>query len=494
MGKATGFLEYKRGNLPAREPRERLRDWDEIKKSALPEKKALQEQAARCMDCSIPFCHGGVWLANALAGCPLHNLMPECNEFVYQGLDFLAYQRLSQTNNFPEFTSHVCPAPCEGACCAGLNGEPVSIRDLEQYLSESAFAAGWVSSKAAKARSGFKAAVVGSGPAGLACADELNKAGHEVTVFERADRAGGLLMYGIPNMKLPKDLVERRLRLLSDAGVKFELNSEVGRNIPSRALLTKFDATAVCVGSTVARDLPVPGRELKGIYFAKDYLAGATKVLLDGGLPGGADITAKDKDVVVVGGGDTGTDCVATALRQGWKSVRQSEIMPCLPYARAENNPWPLFPRVFKTDYGQEEAVAVYGSDPREYCVMTKSFLGQSGAVAEIQICQVDWQNKNGRMEPVEVANTQRKMPAQLVLLALGFIGAEQRLLDEFKLTKKADGGIATVDGAYQTCLPGVFAAGDARRGQSLVVWAIAEGRGAAGAIDLYLRAGKPAK
>jgi glutamate synthase (NADPH/NADH) small chain len=486
MAKPTGFLDYSRQEIAARPPQERLKDWREIKQSSLAQQESLRDQAARCMDCSIPFCHSGIMLGNALSGCPLHNLMPECNDLIYQGLDQLAYLRLSQTNNFPEFTSHVCPAPCEGACCAGQNGDPVSIRALEQYMSEIAFANGWVVSQPPAKRRGKKVAVVGSGPAGLACADELNKAGYQVTVFERADRAGGLLMYGIPNMKLPKELLERRLELLAGAGVEFKLNSEVGRSVSSQMLLTQFDATALCTGSTLARDLAVPGRELGGIYFAKEYLHNVTHCLLDGKL--GEAVSAEGKDVVVIGGGDTGTDCVATALRQGARSVRQIEIMPCLPHSRAANNPWPQFPRVFKTDYGQEEALAVYGRDPREYCVETKRFTGAAGQVEALEVCQVAWEDKGGRLIPVEVPNTRRQLPAQLILLALGFIGGEQQLFDEFKLTKSSGGSIATANGRYQTARPGVFAAGDARRGQSLVVWAIAEGRGAAKEIDEYLK------
>ena len=491
MGKPTGFMDYKRQELALRPPQERIKDWEEIKTSSLPHKEELQKQAARCMDCGIPFCHSGVMLGKALSGCPLHNLMPEFNDFVYQGLDQFAYARLNKTNNFPEFTSHVCPAPCEGACSASLAGSAVSIRNLEQYIIETAFAEGYVKPNKPAHRSGQKVAVIGSGPAGLACADQLNKAGHSVTVYERADRAGGLLMYGIPNMKLDKHLVERRIKLLEEAGVTFELNSEIGHKISSETLLKQFDAIALCTGSTVPRDLTIPGRELQGIYFAKDYLHSVTKSFLDSGLQDKKAVSAKGKDVIVIGGGDTGTDCVATAIRQGCRSVKQIEIMPCLPHSRTADNPWPEMPRVFKTDYGQEEAFELYHQDPRDYCIMSKEFIGKNGKVDKLRLCQIDWQKEAGRLIPVEIAGTEQIVSAQLVLLAMGFIGTETQLFDEFKFARSEANTIAANDNDYMTSIPGIFAAGDARRGQSLVVWAIAEGRGAAAAIDKYLTAVK---
>lgn len=491
MGKPTGFIDYQRQELALRPAQERIKDWDEIKTSSLPHKAELQKQAARCMDCGIPFCHSGVMLGKALSGCPLHNLMPEFNDFVYQGLEHFAYARLNKTNNFPEFTSHVCPAPCEGACSAGLVNNAVSIRNIEQYIIETAFAEGYVQANTPAKRSGQKVAVIGSGPAGLACADELNKAGHNVTVYERADRAGGLLMYGIPNMKLDKQLVERRVKLLEAAGIKFELNSEVGHKVSSEMLLKQYDAIALCTGSTVPRDLPIPGRELQGIYFAKDYLHSVTKSFLDSELRDKKAISAKGKHVIVIGGGDTGTDCVATAIRQGCKSVKQIEIMPCLPHSRTAANPWPEMPRVFKTDYGQEEAFELYHQDPRDYCIMSKEFIGKNGKVDKLRLCQIDWQQQDGRLVPVEIDGTEATVPAQLILLAMGFTGSEKQLFDEFKFTKSAANTIAAADDNYMTSLPGIFAAGDARRGQSLVVWAIAEGRGAAAAITRYLTAAK---
>ena len=488
MGKPTGFMEYKRQELALRAVDERINDWQEIKTSSLPHKEELRCQAARCMDCGVPFCHSGVMIGRMVSGCPLHNLMPEFNDLVYHGMEAYAYARLNKTNNFPEFTSHVCPAPCEGACNAGLVNNPVTIRNLEQYIIENAFEQGLVKPNLPAQRTGKKVAVIGSGPAGLACADELNKAGHSVTVYERADRAGGLLMYGVPNMKLDKKVVERRVKLLEDAGVEFVLNSEVGVKIASTTLREEFDAVVLCTGATVPRDLPVKGRELGGIYFAKEYLESVTKSLLNSNFADGLAIDAKDKDVVIIGGGDTGNDCMATAIRQGCRSVRQLEINPCLPHSRTADNPWPQFPRVFKTDYGQEEAIQKFKEDPREFCITSKEFIGEDGQVTGLRLCQNEWKEVNGRRVPVDIAGTERVVSAQLVLLAMGFTGSEQRLFDEFGLQKAANGSVAAEEGRYATSVEGVFAAGDARRGQSLVVWAIAEGRGAAKAVCEYLQ------
>lgn len=488
MGKVTGFMDYKRQELALRAPEERLNDWQEIKTSSLPHKEELRCQAARCMDCGVPFCHSGVMLGRMVSGCPLHNLMPEFNDLVYHGMDAYAYARLHKTNNFPEFTSHVCPAPCEGACNAGLVNNPVTIRNIEQYIIENAFAEGLVKPELPAKRTGRRVAVIGSGPAGLACADELNKAGHSVTVYERADRAGGLLMYGVPNMKLDKKIVERRVKLLADAGVEFVLNSEVGVKVASSTLREEYDAVVLCTGATVPRDLPVAGRELAGIYFAKDYLENVTKSLLNSNFADGLAIDAKDKDVVIIGGGDTGNDCMATAIRQGCRSVRQLEINPCLPHSRTADNPWPQFPRIFKTDYGQEEAICKFKEDPREFCITSKEFIGEAGRVTGVRLCQNEWKLVAGRRVPVDVAGTERVVPAQLVLLAMGFAGSEQSLFDEFGFERSANGSIAANEGSYATSVEGVFAAGDARRGQSLVVWAIAEGHGAAKAVDSYLQ------
>jgi glutamate synthase (NADPH/NADH) small chain len=485
MGNPTGFIKHKRNELSSRPPLERIKDWREIKTSSLPNKKILQKQASRCMDCGIPFCSSGIMLGNLVSGCPLHNLMPEFNDFVYQNLDEFAYARLDKTNNFPEFTAHVCPAPCEGACTASLVTEPVTIKNLEQYVIETAFAKNLVKPKIPENRTGKKVAVIGSGPAGLACADELNKKGHYVTVFERDDRPGGLLMYGIPNMKLEKSLITRRIEIMEKSGIKFSLNSNIGHNISSETLFKQFDAIVLCTGSTVPRDLNIKGRELNGIHFAKDYLSYATKQILDSEE---SPITAKDKDVVIIGGGDTGNDCIATAIRQGCKSVRQFEINPCLPHYRTINNPWPEFPRVFKTDYGQEEAIAYFEKDPREYCINTKEFLGKDGNVEQLKICQVEWEYKNNRKIPNNIKNTDEIIPTQLVLIAIGFAGTEENIFNEFKFTKSAQNNILANENDFTTSIPGVFAAGDARRGQSLVVWGISEGRRAAEAVNDYLK------
>ena len=351
MGNPNGFIKHKRNELSLRPALERIKDWQEIKTSSLLNKKFLQKQASRCMDCGIPFCSSGIMLGGSVSGCPLHNLMPEFNDFVYQGLDEFAYARLDKTNNFPEFTAHLCPAPCEGACTASLVTESVTIKNLEQYVIETAFAKNLVKPKTPTIRTGKTVAVIGSGPAGLACAEELNKDGHSVTIFEREDRPGGLLMYGIPNMKLEKDLIKRRIDLMEKAGIKFSLNSDIGHNISSETLFKQFDAIVLCTGSTVPRNVEIKGRELNGIHYAKDYLSLATRHLLDSEE---TPVSAKDKDVVIIGGGDTGNDCIATAIRQGCKSVKQFEINPCRPHSRTANNPWPEFPNTFKTDYGQE--------------------------------------------------------------------------------------------------------------------------------------------
>ena len=487
MGKPTGFIDYKRDELALRPCAERIRDWEEIKTSSLPHKEQLRCQAARCMDCGVPFCHSGMILNGTVSGCPLHNLMPEFNDLVYRGMDAYAYARLNKTNNFPEFTSHVCPAPCEGACNAGLAGAPVAIKNIEQYIIENAFDKGLVKPNIPAKRSGKKVAVVGSGPAGLACADQLNKSGHWVTVFERADRPGGLLMYGVPTMKLSKETVLRRVKLLEDAGITFVLNAEVGAKISSATLLDEYDAVVLCTGATQPRDIAVKGRELDGIYFAKEFLHQVTKSYLDSNYTDGLFVDTKDKDVVIIGGGDTGNDCMATVIRQGCRSVKQLQHNPCLPHTRTEQNPWPEFPKVFTTDYGQEEAIVKFKEDAREFCVMTQEFLGKDGHVTGVRICQNTMQIINGKRTEIPIPGTERILPAQIVLLAMGFAGSEQRLIDEFHVAKNARGSIAADAKDYMTSVPGVFTAGDARRGQSLAVWAIAEGRGAAAAVDKYL-------
>ncbi|MDO4178456.1 MAG: glutamate synthase subunit beta [Phascolarctobacterium sp.] len=487
MGKPTGFMDYKRKELALRAPLERIKDWEEIKNSSLEYKADVQEQASRCMDCGLPFCHTGMMIKGMVSGCPLHNLMPEFNDLVYRNMPDEAYARLNTTNNFPEFTSHVCPAPCEGACSAGVITSPVTIRNVEQFIIESAFANGIVKPNVPVKRSGKKVAIIGSGPSGLACADQLNKAGHLVTVYERADRPGGLLMYGIPNMKLDKKIVARRISLLEEAGVTFICNAEIGVNVSSESLLAQYDAVVLCSGATQPRDLPVGGRDLEGIYFAKDYLHAVTKSMLDSNFKDGRAPSAKGKDVIIIGGGDTGNDCIATVIRQGCKSVRQLEINPCLPHARTESNPWPEYPRVFKTDYGQEEAIELFKKDPRSFCVSSKEFIGEKGKLTGLRLCQNTWKTENGRRFPVDLPETEEIAPAQLILLAMGFAGSEQRIFDEFKIEKDDRNNVKANDTDYQTSNPKVFACGDARRGQSLVVWAIAEGRAAAKSVDRFL-------
>jgi glutamate synthase (NADPH) small chain len=486
MGKPTGFMEYPRTDLPSRGARERIADWNEFHEH-LPEPQ-LREQGARCMDCGVPFCHTGKLIEGLATGCPLHNLIPEWNDLVFRGRWREALDRLHKTNNFPEFTGRVCPAPCEGSCVLGINAPAVTIKNIEVSIVDKGFDEGWITAEPPKVRTGKKVAVVGSGPAGLACAAELNKAGHTVTVFERADRIGGLLMYGIPQMKLEKAIVERRVRLMAEEGIKFVTNTEVGKTYPTAKLREEFDAVVLCGGATKARDLPIEGRDLKGIHLAMDYLTASTKSLLDSGLKDGKFIPAKDKHVVVIGGGDTGTDCVGTSLRLGCKSLLQLEIMPRPPEQRAADNPWPQWPKVYKMDYGQEEAAALYGQDPREYAVQTKRFLSDgNGNVRALQIVNIRRVPGLGAPKFEEVAGTEREIPADLVLLAMGFLGPEKEgLLAD--LGVKLDGrGNVVADANKATSVPGVFAAGDMSRGQSLIVWAIAEGRDAAKGVDQYL-------
>ncbi len=490
MAKPTGFLEFNR-ELPDDRPiNERLRDWESIHLH-MPDDR-LQNQAARCMDCGTPFCHTGKVINNMASGCPINNLIPEWNDLVYQGLWHEAYERLNKTNNFPEFTGQVCPAPCEAACTLGMTDPAVTIKNIEYTIIDKAFEEGWVKPNMPTKRTGKKIAIIGSGPAGLACADQLNTVGHEVTVFERADRIGGLLMYGIPNMKLDKNLIQRRLDLLEAEGIIFKPNTEIGTDIPADRLKDEFDAVVICTGATVPRDLPVEGRDAKGIHFAMDFLHANTKQLLDEehtvNLEAAA-ISAQGKDVIVIGGGDTGTDCVATSLRHECNSLVQFEIMPQPPVERAENNPWPQWPKVYKLDYGQEEAAAVYGKDPREYCIMTKRFVkDDEGNLAAVDTVEIEWvPTENGRPQLKEIPGTEKTWPAQLVLLAMGFLGPENPVLTQLGVAQDARSNAKAAFGNFMTNVEGVFAAGDARRGQSLVVWAIKEGRGVAKAVDTWL-------
>lgn len=421
-------------------------------------------------------------------GCPVHNLIPEWNDLVYRGKWKQAYHRLHRTNNFPEFTGRVCPAPCEGSCVAGLIGEPVAIKSIEQAIVDKAFEEGWVVADPPEYRTGKTVAIVGSGPAGLAAADQLNQAGHEVTVYERADRVGGLLTYGIPNMKLDKSLVERRVDLLEAEGITFITNTEVGTDLPAQELTDGFDAVVLAGGATNPRDLPIDGRSLKGIHYAMDFLRADTKHLLNGSTNGQI-ISAKDKDVIVIGGGDTGTDCISTALRHSCRSLTQFEIMPKPPGSRAEENPWPEWPHIYRVDYGQEEAQAQFGRDPRSYQVMTRQFTGNGTEhVTELHTVQVEWEEEeNGRKVPKEVPGTEKVWKANMVLLALGFTGPESPLLEALNVERDSRSNAKARYGDYHTSQEGVFAAGDMRRGQSLVVWAIKEGRGAARECDRWL-------
>ncbi len=486
MGKPTGFKEIARELPKDRAVLERLKDWNEFHLH-MPEEK-LRQQGARCMDCGIPFCHTGTLLAGMASGCPVNNLIPEWNDLVYRGLWQEALDRLHKTNNFPEFTGRVCPAPCEGSCVLGINEPPVTIKNIECAIIDKGFDEGWVKPEPPSARTGKKIAVVGSGPAGLAAAAQLNKAGHTVTVFERTDRIGGLLMYGIPNPKLDKKIVQRRVDIMAQEGVRFVTNTEIGKDYPAKKLLQESDALVLCGGATKPRDLAIEGRGLKGIHFAMEFLQNNTKSLLDG-KKDEKFISAKDKHVVVIGGGDTGTDCVATSMRHACKGLAQLEILPRSPENRAPDNPWPQWPKVYRLDYGQEEAASVFGGDPRRYLVTAKRFLSDDkGAVKAIEIVEIQWQkDEKGRFIPKETAGSEKTIPAELVLLAMGFLGPEETILRELGVAQDERSNVKAEYGKYATNVKGVFSAGDMRRGQSLIVWAINEGRGAACAVDEYL-------
>ncbi|SDN37181.1 glutamate synthase (NADPH/NADH) small chain [Paenibacillus sp. yr247] len=487
MGKPTGFIEHRREVASEAAPLVRIGHWKEFA-TPLTEDK-LQTQGSRCMDCGIPFCHTGALISGMAAGCPVNNLIPEWNDLVYRGQWREALDRLHKTNNFPEFTGRVCPAPCEGSCTVGLKDTPVTIKSIEKAIIDKGFAEGWITPEPPEVRTGKKVAVVGSGPSGLAAAAQLNKAGHWVTVYERADRVGGLLMYGIPNMKLDKKYVQRRVELLEAEGVTFITGAHVGVNYPIEKLQEEFDAIVLCGGATKGRDLPIEGRELGGVHLAMEFLSKNTKSLLDSEHADGAFISAEGKDVIVIGGGDTGTDCVGTSLRHKCKSVTQFEIMPKSPETRPANNPWPEWPKVHKVDYGQQEAAAVQGEDPRQYLINTKKFVGdENGNLKELHTVLIEWQkNEKGQFVPVEVPGSEKVYPAQLVLIAMGFTGPENTVLDQLGVVKDERSNAKAEYGKFATSVEGVFAAGDMRRGQSLVVWAINEGRAAAREVDRYL-------
>ena len=476
MGKATGFLELDRQVESYREVDVRINDYDEIF-SGSHNLDLLQEQGSRCMDCGVPFCQSS-------NGCPIDNLIPEWNDLVYKNEWQEALERLEKTNNFPEFTGRVCPAPCEGSCVLGLNNPAVTIKNIELAIVDKGFEEGWIKPKVIESRSGKNIAIVGSGPAGLAAADELNQMGHSVKVYERSDRIGGLLMYGIPNMKLGKDVVERRVQLLESEGIEFITNVDIGKDLTTKELKETCDAVIFATGATQARDLPAENRDAKGIYPAMDFLTSNTKSLLDSGQPDQSDLSAKGKNVIVIGGGDTGTDCIGTSLRQGAKSIINFELMSRPPEDRSDNNPWPEWPVIFRVDYGHEESSQVFGEDPRHYQLLTKAFIKDTdGNVKGIKTVNVDL--IKGKL--TEIEGTEKMWDAELVLLSMGFLSPEHYLSDDSEIELDQRGNYLSEHGDYKTSKYGIFSAGDCRRGQSLVVWAINEGRGVASSVNDFL-------
>ena len=481
MGKPTGFKEFDRKKVPWRLPVVRINDYDEIYTE--PKVEQLQEQGARCMDCGVPFCQ-------STSGCPIDNLIPEWNDLVYNNRWKEASERLHKTNNFPEFTGRTCPAPCEGSCVLGIIEPPVTIKNIENAIVDRAWAEGWIQPRVPQARTGKKVAIVGSGPAGLAAADQLNKVGHEVVVYERADRIGGLLQYGIPNMKLGKDILQRRIDKMSAEGIKFVTGADIGNNVDALQLREQCDAMLLACGATKPRDLPIAHRDAPGIHFAMEFLTAHTQQVVHGDSLGDQFISAEGKDVIVIGGGDTGTDCIGTSIRDGCRSLVNFELLPKPPDSRADDNPWPEWPRIFRVDYGHEEAEAKFGHDPRQYRILSKEFLvDERGHLRGIKTVQVEWAKKDdGGWDMKEVPGSEKEWPAQLILLAMGFLGPEYYLAEALELEVDARSNFQALHGEFATSIDGVFAAGDCRRGQSLVVWAINEGRGAARAIDLYLQ------
>lgn len=482
-------MEYKREVSVAEDPKKRIQHFNEFHEHLPKEKQRLQ--GARCMECGVPFCQSGMMICGMASGCPLHNLVPEWNDLVYTGNWQQAYNRLKKTNNFPEFTSRVCPALCEAACTCGLNGDPVSTKENEYAIIENAYSEGYAAAKPPVVRTGKKVAVIGSGPSGLAAADLLNQRGHQVTVFERSDRVGGLLMYGIPNMKLEKQIIDRKINIMKEEGVTFVTGTDIGKDIKASKLLHDFDRVVLACGASNPRDINAPGRDAEGIYFAVDFLKANTRSLLDSNFEDKKYVETKGKNVVIIGGGDTGNDCVGTSIRHGAKSVTQIEMMPKAPDKRAENNPWPEWPKVCKTDYGQEEAIAVFGHDPRIYQTTVKRFIpneeGHLKAVETIKLQSVR-DEKTGRMRMEEIPGSEQILEADLVLIAAGFLGAQSYVADAFGVNLNARTNVATeTPDSYQTNVENVFTAGDMHRGQSLVVWAIREGREAARAVDEYL-------
>ena len=480
MGKPTGFKEYARKAVPYVEPLVRLKTFDEF--SAKVPDEHLVTQGARCMDCGVPFCHSS-------NGCPIDNLIPEWNDLVYRGRWRDALDRLHKTNNFPEFTGRVCPAPCEGACVLGINEPAVTIKNIECAIVDRGFEEGWIVPQIAPKKTGKKVAVIGSGPAGLTAAQQLARAGHSVTVYERDDRIGGLLMYGIPNMKLDKSYVERRLDQMRAEGVTFVTNANIGVTVDLAKIRAENDAVVLATGATKPRDLPIPGRELRGVHFAMEFLRANTKSLLDSKLEDGKYISAKGKKVVVIGGGDTGNDCLGTSLRHGCSSLVNFELLPKPPEGRASDNPWPEWPRIFRVDYGHQESEAVFGKDPREFCINAKRFVDDgNGNLKGIETVRVEWtKNDKGQFQMAEVPGSEQLFEADLVFLAMGFLGPEEAPATALSVERDARSNYKADYGKFTTNQEGVFAAGDCRRGQSLIVWGIAEGRGVARSVDEYL-------
>lgn len=487
MGKPTGFLEIERKVSEEVEPQKRISNFKEFHIHLNKDQQACQ--GARCMDCGVPFCQSGKMLEGMVSGCPLNNLIPEWNDLVYHNNYKQALSRLLKTNNFPEFTSRVCPALCEAACTCGLNGEPVTVKENEHGIIEDAYEKGLIKPCPPKQRIDKRIAIIGSGPAGLAAADQLNKRGYQVTVYERDDRIGGLLMYGIPNMKLEKDVIDCRVAIMKAEGVIFKTNCSIETKEQVKELLNQYDRVILACGSRKARNIEVPGRQGKGIYYAVDYLTMVTKSLLNSDLKDQKYVNTKDKNVLVIGGGDTGNDCVATAIRLGCKSVMQLEMMPELPEIRSEDNPWPQWPRIKKTDYGQEEAIDIFGHDPRCYQTTVKEFiLDKKGNVKQAVLISLEAkENKQTkRVEMVPVSGSEKTIDVDLVLIAAGFIGCEDHVAKAFGI-KVAPRGNVLSDQNYQTNIKNLYVAGDMRRGQSLVVWAIKEGREVARSVDIDL-------
>ncbi|MEX2443650.1 MAG: glutamate synthase subunit beta [Alkalispirochaeta sp.] len=480
MGKPTGFMEYDRRTAAHNDPAVRIEDFREFKRELNDAER--ETQGARCMDCGVPFCQSDF-------GCPVDNLIPEWNDLIYHGKWEEAFYRLMKTNNFPEYTGRVCPAPCEHACVLAINEPAVTIKENEAAIIDRAYDSGLMAPRIPEYRTGKTVAVVGSGPAGLAAADQLNQAGHTVTVYERQDRIGGLLMYGIPNMKLDKELVEKRNAIMATEGISFRAGVDVGRDLSAVQLMDSHDAVVLAVGATKPRDLPVPGRELHGVHFAMDFLKANTKSLLDSQHADGKFISAEGKHVIVIGGGDTGNDCLGTSMRHGCASLTNFELMPKPPSERTDEMPWPTFARTYKMDYGHEEAAAVFGKDPREYSILTKEFVGNAeGNLTAVRTVRVEWIKEPGsRPRFEEVPGTEEEWPADLVFLAMGFLGPEDYVAEELRAERDERGNIKAEYEQFTTSIPGLFATGDARRGQSLVVWAIKEGRGAAREVDRYL-------